>query len=229
MEKDTFIQEHWNKNAPSRFRELTGKTDDTYFGVTIPSVLFLVSGSKRILDVGCGVGVLTNALTSPDREIVGVDFSGESIEIASENFPNVKFVCSNILDVDLPEKCDAITAIMFFHNVPKPQTIFTKMLSMLAEKGKLIMVVPNSVVWFEKRRAIAERCIDFQDEDAYFIPFKIRNHAEHPSKFVYFNRSREEYIQLLSTAGFKNIEQITAIPGVSVPSDFLILLAEKSD
>lgn len=74
----------------------------------------------RILDVGCGTGdvsILAADLTEDNGEIIGIDTSESSLEIAKKNaFENnlssVKFVCA---DIDaLPESIGKFDAIVGF-------------------------------------------------------------------------------------------------------------------
>ena len=46
---------------------------------------------ERVLDVGCGTGHLTASLAERGAEVLGIDASGEMIETARENYPDLAF------------------------------------------------------------------------------------------------------------------------------------------
>jgi len=76
----------------------------------IETLLSMLSGSNKILDLGCGDGTLMEPLVF-NHEVIGVDISGPALTIAREKGLNVK-------DVDLmqdwskevTDKFDAVLA-----------------------------------------------------------------------------------------------------------------------
>lgn len=66
-----------------------------------------------VTDVGCGYGQMAYmlGLLSPEREVVGIDYDAEKIEMANHSFLNkrcnVKFICADMRSVELPQS-DAI-------------------------------------------------------------------------------------------------------------------------
>jgi ubiquinone/menaquinone biosynthesis C-methylase UbiE len=77
----------------------------------------------RILDFGCGDGMMTSFVSSffPQAEMVGVDPSPKSIEAARSSYPNILFAVnsdeSTILDY--PSKSfDVVFAAGAFHHIP---------------------------------------------------------------------------------------------------------------
>lgn len=74
-----------------------------------------VPKSGTIVDLGCGHGLFSNlmALSSPDRQVIGIDLSPEKIKwarstVGSRN--NIQFLCGDFLNMDLPP-CDIITIV----------------------------------------------------------------------------------------------------------------------
>jgi SAM-dependent methyltransferase len=69
---------------------------DTWGTVTpqvIPVLLELAGEKKglKLLDVGCGPGHFCDAATAKGLEVIGADYSKAMVEIASNNFPHIKF------------------------------------------------------------------------------------------------------------------------------------------
>jgi len=55
----------------------------------------LIDVRDRILDVGCGEGIITAIIAEKSQSVVGCDYSTEAIEIAREQHPHIEFVHSN--------------------------------------------------------------------------------------------------------------------------------------
>lgn len=65
---------------------------------------------RRVVDVGCGAGPLTEALIAAGFETTGIDFSADLLAIARAAVPTARFIHASVYDVDIPP-CDAIVAV----------------------------------------------------------------------------------------------------------------------
>ncbi len=88
-----------------------------YYSVLAPAVADVLAGAQRVLDVGCGVGLLTTwyAIRFPDVTFVGIDRSLKSIEMARRfaqchQLENVTFHHCEIPQHEIPGIFDAIVA-----------------------------------------------------------------------------------------------------------------------
>ena len=88
-----------------------------YYDVLGPAIADVVSGAQRMLDVGCGVGILTTwyATRFPGVTFVGIDRSRKSIDVArrfaqSHRLENVSFHHCDISQQEIPGSFDAIVA-----------------------------------------------------------------------------------------------------------------------
>lgn len=88
-----------------------------YYMTVGPEVTMRLTGGRRILDFGCGVGILTTfyACCFPDREFVGIDRSSESIAVARKcaellGLRNVQFECSDAPKVTRNRKYDLVVS-----------------------------------------------------------------------------------------------------------------------
>ncbi|MEW6668805.1 MAG: class I SAM-dependent methyltransferase [Thermodesulfobacteriota bacterium] len=75
----------------------------------------------RILDFGCGYGILTNllALRSPDRELVGIDLNRDRIGVAARSVAgrrNIRFHLGDVETLD-PEPFDAVVMTDVLHHI----------------------------------------------------------------------------------------------------------------
>lgn len=85
-------------------------------------VLGAVPASGRVLDVGCGHGLFTNALAlgSAERQVLGVDPSGTKIVAArasAAGLPNVRYVQGTVHDIG-EHNFDAITILDVLYLLP---------------------------------------------------------------------------------------------------------------
>jgi SAM-dependent methyltransferase len=65
---------------------------------------------RRVMDVGCGAGGLTKALTDAGFEVTGIDSSAELLEFARTNVPNAHFLHASAYDVQVVGY-DAVVAL----------------------------------------------------------------------------------------------------------------------
>jgi SAM-dependent methyltransferase len=64
----------------------------------------------RVVDLGCGSGILARRLSDAGYAVIGVDVSAAMLEIARRQAPAATFVHGSLLDADLPTGCVAVTA-----------------------------------------------------------------------------------------------------------------------
>ena len=78
------VAKEWDQIAHTRHMQISTGRDLSFNYVLKPTVLELLQGCnlKRVLDLGSGTGELTRELAKVSSEVVGVDFSWRSTEIA---------------------------------------------------------------------------------------------------------------------------------------------------
>ncbi len=98
------LKEFFNKKAHERDRWIKR---NLYYNKKIAELIgFHIPKKSSVLEIGCGTGFLLNAL-QPSRG-VGIDFSGQMIDIASKKYPHLRFIESAAADYRLEEKFDYI-------------------------------------------------------------------------------------------------------------------------
>lgn len=97
-----FAHEWWTSGAP-RFRSLQNLTP---FRLEIIREFFGEFEGKRIVDLGCGGGLLSVPLLDNRADVIGVDMSAASIEAArAAARGRGKFIVGDIRSVSLPAGC----------------------------------------------------------------------------------------------------------------------------
>jgi len=101
----------------------------------------------RILDVGCGNGVISRHLGRAGFNVLGVDVSEKTIEAARANttdLPNVQFMKKSAEElVASGERYDAIICSEVLEHLNDPGSLISVLRESLTDKGKLIVTVPN--------------------------------------------------------------------------------------
>ena len=105
---------------------------------------------KEILDVGCGGGILTEALSQKGAIMSGIDAGDETISIAKhhaqENNLNIQYHLSTIEEFakNHPhQKYDAIVCMELLEHVDDPKSVFDACISLLKPEGWFFLSTIN--------------------------------------------------------------------------------------
>ncbi|MCL4110969.1 UNVERIFIED_CONTAM: hypothetical protein GTU68_030161 [Idotea baltica] len=97
--------------------------------------------NKKIIDIGCGGGILTESLFTQDNKTSGLDASFEAIEVAKKhaqtNNLNIKYTNSTIEDfvVNQSKSFDIITCMEMLEHVPDPESIIASISKIIKDDG----------------------------------------------------------------------------------------------
>lgn len=100
----------------------------------------------KILDVGCGNGVISRHLGRLGFNVLGIDVSEKTIEMAKaiEPMPNVSFMKKSAEElVASGQKYDAVICSEVLEHLHDPGALLKVLHETLADNGKLIVTVPN--------------------------------------------------------------------------------------
>jgi len=100
----------------------------------------------RILDVGCGNGVISRHLGRLGFQVLGIDVSAKTIEKAkaATSLSNVNFMQKSAEElVASGERYDAVICSEVLEHLTDPGALLKVLYSCLKEDGKLIVTVPN--------------------------------------------------------------------------------------
>ncbi len=117
----------------------------------------------RVLDVGCGAGVLTSELCRYG-EVTGTDLSAPAVAFASVMEPRARFVAGRFQEVDLGLNFDLITMFDVLEHVPleeRPQ-LFERLDALLGGRGWLVLTTPQPSYtrWLHEHRPDLLQIVD---------------------------------------------------------------------
>jgi len=104
---------------------------------------------KSILDIGCGGGILCEALAQKDAAVTGIDVAEESLKVARlhlhESQLEVDYQLSTIEAFAEKQtvKYDIITCLEMLEHVPDPDSIITSAITLLKPDGHLFLSTIN--------------------------------------------------------------------------------------
>jgi len=104
---------------------------------------------KKILDVGCGGGILAESMAKLGGNVTGIDQSDIAIKIAKlhakENNLSINYKLLNIEDFLKKDttKFDVITCLEMIEHVPDPASIITSCAKKLKKNGRLYVSTIN--------------------------------------------------------------------------------------
>ena len=106
--------------------------------------------NKRVLDLGCGTGKFGLKLARYAKEVVGIDISKHSIDIANKTakkngIKNFKGVCNDFKDVNYENYFDYILAVNLIHHADEIDTIFSNVKRSLKKNGVFVIFEINSL------------------------------------------------------------------------------------
>ena len=94
--------------------------------------------TQRILDIGCGTGMLTAELADKSGYVLGIDASEDMIRRAKEMYPQVDFKVEDSLCMTYQEDWDVVFSNAVFHWIPDHNLLLQHIYQALKPHGLLV-------------------------------------------------------------------------------------------
>ncbi|MGV6825577.1 MAG: bifunctional 2-polyprenyl-6-hydroxyphenol methylase/3-demethylubiquinol 3-O-methyltransferase UbiG, partial [bacterium] len=104
---------------------------------------------KRVLDVGCGGGILAEAMASLGAEVTGIDMAEASLEVAKlhllESGRDVEYrqVTAEQMAAEHPGEFDIVTCLEMLEHVPDPASVIAACATLVKPGGQLFFSTIN--------------------------------------------------------------------------------------
>lgn len=126
-----------------------------------------LSSKPRILDLCCGAGYESMRLNKLGAEVVGIDISEESIKIARDRNPNIKFYVGDILeDFSYINQVDGIICVAGLIHIPfeKLRDTFYNSSKVLKKNGLYLITIKEGTGKQKKQSYVTIDGINFDRE-----------------------------------------------------------------
>jgi 2-polyprenyl-6-hydroxyphenyl methylase/3-demethylubiquinone-9 3-methyltransferase len=103
----------------------------------------------RVLDVGCGAGLLSEALAREGAQVTALDLAPELVEVAKLHLlesglqVDYRLISVEALAEEMPGAFDAITCMEMLEHVPDPGSVLAACATLLKPGGKLFVSTLN--------------------------------------------------------------------------------------
>lgn len=105
---------------------------------------------KRVLDVGCGGGILADAMARKGAHVVGIDLAAKSLRVArlhalEAGTPNIEYreVSVEALAEEAPASFDTVTCMEMLEHVPDPDSVVRACSALVAPGGWVLFSTIN--------------------------------------------------------------------------------------
>ena len=104
---------------------------------------------KRVLDVGCGGGILSEAMAARGAQVTGIDLAEKSLRVAKlhqiESGAQVEYQCISAEDlaVRAPAAFDVVTCMEMLEHVPDPASIVRACAALVKPGGQVFFSTLN--------------------------------------------------------------------------------------
>lgn len=104
---------------------------------------------RRVIDIGCGGGLLSEGMAARGAEVTGIDLAGQSLEVARmhllESGLEVDYqqVSAEDFAAQNPQSFDVVTCLEMLEHVPDPASIVQAAATLLKPEGTLVLSTLN--------------------------------------------------------------------------------------
>lgn len=104
---------------------------------------------KRVLDVGCGGGILSESMAQRGAQVTGIDMAEKSLQVAElhalEANASVSYRCIDVeaLAAEMPASFDVVTCMEMLEHVPDPASVVRACAALVKPGGQLFFSTLN--------------------------------------------------------------------------------------
>lgn len=112
------------------------------FRIRLHTLLPFLPFGKKVLEIGCGNGLLTEELIARNNQVTALDYDEESIRSQQERKIPASFIWTDFLKFETPERFDWIICTEVLEHLADDASALRKMYVFLKKEGRLLLTVP---------------------------------------------------------------------------------------
>lgn len=186
----------------------------------MPATLELLGNvkNKKILDFGCGTGILTKILKNKGAEIKGFDISPVMLNIAKSENPNLDLRLGSGYNIPFNKKFDIIVASLVLSHINNWEKIFKQIKRVLKRGGYFIFSIENPVsditIKTGNKNPLIRKFQDYFKERKIYSTWKNILYKEEVKRIRMpkFHKTYETIIKIIVKNGFEIIDYKDTFP-----------------
>jgi SAM-dependent methyltransferase len=221
------ICREWDRLAGLRFEQISSGRDFSYSRILEPTILNLLKQRpfSSVLDVGCGVGVLTRRIADLCDTVVGLDVSEGSISVARQHTQptsSLKFVAESVesFAARTAEKFDVVVSNMMLMSTPNLRAAVNAMAGLLAPAGRMIITITHPWFWPKYWGYESAAWFEYEREIVLEAPFTISTDGPSPFLITHIHRPLEQYVTGFVSCGLCMTGMSEPSPPDDTPADY---------
>lgn len=177
----------------------------------------LVQG-KRVLDLGCGTGLLTRTINDWGGHVRGIDISEEMIRLAREQNPKLEFVVGRSDNLPFDDgEFDIVASSLVMHYLKDLLPTFKEVSRILVSGGRFIFSMHHPFSGFYSKGKSAENSTGTPDpyfhNESYYWRMCGRD-------ILSFHHTFEDIIRSLKESGFSVRDMVECRPEAGLQGSF---------
>ena len=138
---DEYAYDWWNKTGNYKLLHMLNPLRLEYISSR------LEIKNKKILDIGCGGGILSEELSKMGAKVTGIDSSKKSINIAKKHAKEqdleIEYINGSILDASSLGNYDCVVCFEMIENIHEPKKLIEKIGTITQKKSHLFISTIN--------------------------------------------------------------------------------------
>ncbi|QIF01467.1 class I SAM-dependent methyltransferase [Roseimicrobium sp. ORNL1] len=203
----------WEKSADWYDKIIGAQGSELYQRIVIPCALDMLRPKRdeSILDLGCGQGVFTRALSEHGAKVTGLDASSSLVRRAQE-YPSptpIHYVTRDAADLKNLGPFDAVSSILALQNMEHLDRVCVSAAKVLRDGGRMLWVlnhpcfrIPRQTAWgFDEENKIQYRRVDAYSSPTS-IPIVMHPGQAQSESTTSFHKSLSDLMYCALSAGF---------------------------
>ena len=121
---------------------------------------------KRVLDIGCGGGILSEQLHKQGAKVTGIDSSSKSISIARQDAEqqnyDINYINKSVFEITNVDNFDFIVCFEMIEHINKPNELIKKINDLSAKKcGLFLSTINRNLKSFMLAKIMAEYVLNY--------------------------------------------------------------------